>query len=175
MPIPLVALVGYTNVGKSALFNALTKSEVTTENKLFATLDPTQRRFFLEHPKEVDYTNYYQHQTILIDTVGFIRELPEELLNAFRATLEEISNANLLLHVLDASDENLAQSHSAVKQQLTDAGLGEIPCLNVLNKIDLIDSELVQQLVNDFNAIPVSAIKGKGFVELRKLVADTLR
>jgi GTP-binding protein HflX len=129
--LPIVAIVGYTNAGKSTLLNTLTHSEVLAEDKLFATLDPTTRR--LRFP--------YEREIILADTVGFIRDLPRDLAQAFRATLEELDEADLLLHVVDAADPARAQQTAAVETILTDLGLAETPRLVVLNKMDLVPVE----------------------------------
>ncbi len=124
--VPVVAIVGYTNAGKSTLLNTLTQSEVFTENKLFATLDPTTRRLRFPEEKEV----------VLTDTVGFIRELPEELAKAFRATLEELSDADLLLHLVDASEPGWQERMEAVERILAELSLGETDLLTVFNKVD---------------------------------------
>ena len=129
--LPVVAIVGYTNAGKSTLLNTLTNSDVLAENKLFATLDPTTRR--LRFPRE--------REIILADTVGFIRDLPRDLARAFRATLEELDEADLLLHVVDAGDPAREQQIAAVETILKDLGLAETPRLLVLNKIDLVPEE----------------------------------
>ncbi len=174
-PVPLVALVGYTNVGKSSLFNALSKAEALVENKLFATLDPTQRRIFLETPEDSEaYQNgSYGQNLVLIDTVGFIRELPQELKKAFRATLEEIGNADLILHIHDASDPEIQERHQAVEQQIADAGFGDIPKVNILNKIDLTEEGELKDLIQDWSAICVSAIERTNFQELRSELYKT--
>lgn len=161
VPIPLVALVGYTNVGKSSLFNTLTNSAVIAENKLFATLDTTQRKLFFDD---------YEHQAVVSDTVGFIRELPEELVNAFRATLEEIGQAKLLLHVMDASDPEIEKSYEAVEKQLNDSGFSEIPRINIINKCDLVNPERVKELEDDFSGIGVSAVSRQGLDKLLERV-----
>ncbi len=124
--LPIVAVVGYTNAGKSTLLNTLTQGDVLAEDKLFATLDPTSRR--LRFPSE--------REIILIDTVGFIRDLPKDLVAAFRATLEELSEADLLIHVIDAADPAHEQHIAAVDKILAELGLGELPRLLVYNKID---------------------------------------
>jgi len=124
--LPVISIVGYTNAGKSTLLNSLTESDVLVEDKLFATLDPTSRR--LRFPR--------QREVIVTDTVGFIRDLPEDLVDAFRATLEELDDADLLLHVADVSDPNLDDHVAAVEKILGDLGLSETPRLLVLNKID---------------------------------------
>jgi GTP-binding protein HflX len=128
--LPVVAIVGYTNAGKSTLLNALTNSDVLAEDKLFATLDPTTRR--LRFPRE--------REIIIADTVGFIRDLPRDLAQAFRATLEELDEADLLVHVVDAADPDNEQQIAAVERILTDLGLAETPRLLVMNKVDLLDA-----------------------------------
>ncbi|MDB4980694.1 MAG: GTP-binding protein HflX [Myxococcales bacterium] len=126
--LPVVAIVGYTNAGKSTLLNTLTHSDVLAEDKLFATLDPTTRR--LRFP--------YEREIIIADTVGFIRDLPRDLAQAFRATLEELDEADLLVHVVDAADPAREQQAMAVETILTDLGLAQTPRLLVLNKLDLV-------------------------------------
>lgn len=127
--IPVVAIVGYTNAGKSTLLNAMTKSDVIAENKLFATLDPTSRKLRFPIEREV----------LLADTVGFIRDLPRDLVNAFRATLEELQEASLLLHVIDASDPESANKREAVDGILRDMELTETQVMVVWNKADQVD------------------------------------
>jgi GTP-binding protein HflX len=129
--LPVVAIVGYTNAGKSTLLNTLTNSDVLAEDKLFATLDPTTRR--LRFP--------YEREIIIADTVGFIRDLPRDLAQAFRATLEELDEADLLVHVVDAADPAREEQTAAVEAILTDLGLAETPRLMVLNKMDLVPEE----------------------------------
>jgi GTP-binding protein HflX len=129
--LPVVAIVGYTNAGKSTLLNTLTHSEVLAEDRLFATLDPTTRR--LRFP--------YEREIIIADTVGFIRDLPRDLAQAFRATLEELDEADLLVHVVDAADPAREQQTAAVEAILADLGLAETPRLIVLNKMDLVPEE----------------------------------
>jgi GTP-binding protein HflX len=124
--LPIVSIVGYTNAGKSTLLNALTRSDVLVEDKLFATLDPTSRRLRFPRDREV----------IITDTVGFIRDLPRDLKNAFRATLEELSDADLLLHVVDAADPAWEQQIRAVEGILDELGLSGTPRLLVFNKAD---------------------------------------
>jgi GTP-binding protein HflX len=148
--LPVVAIVGYTNAGKSTLLNTLTGSEVLAENKLFATLDPTTRR--LRFPRE--------REIILADTVGFIRDLPQDLARAFRATLEELDQADLLLHVVDASDPAREQQMGAVEKILGELGLAETPRLLVWNKIDLVPPAEQAQLPRGdrrFPAVLISA------------------
>ena len=122
----MISIVGYTNAGKSTLLNSLIESEVLVEDKLFATLDPTSRR--LRFPR--------QREVIVTDTVGFIRDLPEDLVDAFRATLEELDDADLLLHVADVSDPDLDDHVAAVERILGNLGLSDTPRLLVLNEID---------------------------------------
>ncbi|WP_461210795.1 GTPase HflX [Desulfocurvus sp. DL9XJH121] len=136
--LPVAALVGYTNAGKSTLLNTLTESKVLAENKFFATLDPTTRR--LRFPME--------RELILTDTVGFIRQLPEELKEAFRATLEELEAADLLIHVADASHPELESHVAAVEDILAEMDLADIPRLLVLNKWDAVDQDFRDALLH---------------------------
>ena len=164
--IPLAALVGYTNAGKSTLLNRLTRSDVLVENKLFATLDPTTRR--LRFPAE--------REIILADTVGFIRNLPKELMDAFRATLEELEAADLLVHVADASHPDLLQQISAVETILAEMELDRVPRLLVLNKWDQLAAPARAELADAFPlALPVSAKSGDGLNSLlEQLETDLL-
>lgn len=169
--VPLVSLVGYTNAGKSSIFNALTKSEVFVEDKLFATLDPAQRKMVLPFEGAPGTLVHL----VLADTVGFIRDLPEELSNAFRATLEEISGAALLLHVLDASDPQVMQRKGSVDMILKDMELSAIPCIILLNKADLVSQERKESLsMNMPGAIFVSARTREGLGEVRSLMEEIL-
>ncbi|MBI5477299.1 MAG: GTPase HflX [Deltaproteobacteria bacterium] len=127
--LPIISIVGYTNAGKSTLLNTLTEGDVLVEDKLFATLDPTSRR--LRFPRE--------REVILTDTVGFIRDLPEELVKAFRATLEELEDADLLIHLCDVADPDYEAHIAAVEKILTDLGLAQIPRLLCFNKADRLD------------------------------------
>ena len=163
--IPLAALVGYTNAGKSTLLNNLTRSEVLAENKLFATLDPTTRR--LRFPAE--------REIILADTVGFIRNLPRELMDAFRATLEELESADLLVHVADASHPALLQQITSVETILEELELQHMPRILLLNKWDLLDVPARAELADAFpHAIPVSARTGDGLKRLLEVLENML-
>jgi GTP-binding protein HflX len=144
--IPVVAIVGYTNAGKSTLLNTLTSSEVLAEDKLFATLDPTTRR--LRFPRE--------REVVIADTVGFIRDLPADLAQAFRATLEELREADLLLHLVDAADPDHEQQVAAVERILHDLGLGETTRLLVMNKVDLLPEEERARLLHDPRMVAVA-------------------
>jgi GTP-binding protein HflX len=160
---PTVALAGYTNVGKSTLLNALTGSDVSVENQLFHTLDPTTRGF--EH----DGRRY-----LVTDTVGFIRRLPTQLVEGFASTLEETLNADLVLHVVDASAEEDEQDsqREAVEDVLHEIGAADIPVEVVLNKIDLVDPLHRRRLANRFPSAPqVSAVTGEGIEELKAEIA----
>ncbi len=163
--LPLAALVGYTNAGKSTLLSALTKTEALAENKLFATLDPATRRLRL--PKEQELT--------IADTVGFIRSLPKELEEAFRATLEELDSADLLIHVADASHPEYREQMDAVERILDDMELGPTPRITLLNKWDLVAPDRRAQIILDNpGAIPVSALNGAGLERLSALIAEKL-
>ena len=163
--IPMAALVGYTNAGKSTLLNNLTRSEVLAENKLFATLDPTTRR--LRFPAE--------REIILADTVGFIRNLPKELMDAFHATLEELESADLLVHVADASHPDLLQQITSVETILEELELQHMPRILLLNKWDLLDVPARAELADAFpHAIPVSARTGDGLKRLLEVLENML-
>jgi GTP-binding protein HflX len=145
--IPVVAIVGYTNAGKSTLLNTLTGSEVLAEDRLFATLDPTTRR--LRFPRE--------REVVIADTVGFIRDLPRDLAQAFRATLEELADADLLVHLTDAADPDHEAQVAAVETILGELGLAEKPRMLVLNKVDLLPEPERQRLTEDPRTIAISA------------------
>jgi GTPase len=159
-----VALVGYTNAGKSTLFNALTGSKVTTSSRLFATLDPTVRALELGS----------RHEVLLSDTVGFIRKLPPHLVASFRATLEELDGASLLLHVTDASHPEREQQDAAVRSLLESLGLAAKPRLHVWNKADLLDPAEARRLAAGASDVVVSALKGDGLDSLRRLIEEGL-
>jgi GTP-binding protein HflX len=159
--LPVVAIVGYTNAGKSTLLNTLTQSDVLAEDRLFATLDPTTRR--LRFPRE--------REIIIADTVGFIRDLPRDLAQAFRATLEELDEADLLLHVVDAADPDREQQTAAVEKILTDLGLAETPRMLVLNKIDLVPPEEHAALLRNERGLPSVALSARDRDTTRPLLA----
>ena len=154
--VPIVSIVGYTNAGKSTLLNALTQSAVFTEDLLFATLDTSTRR--LRFPRE--------REVIITDTVGFIRELPKSLMGAFKATLEELEDAHLLLQVVDIANPRCEEQIRAVERILRDLELHEIPRLLVFNKIDLVPAEVVAALCRRYEAVPVSARNRASFEPL---------
>ena len=162
--IPVVAIVGYTNAGKSTLFNALTEAGVPAENKLFATLDPVTRHEVLPGNQEVLFT----------DTVGFIQKLPTRLIAAFRATLEEVVDADLLLEVVDVSHENAIEQTETVNDVLRDLDANEKPRVTALNKVDLLDDPSDVDLSLYPNAVPVSALKQVGLDALREKIAQVL-
>jgi GTP-binding protein HflX len=145
--LPVVSIIGYTNAGKSTLLNTLTRSSVLAERRLFATLDPTSRKKRL--PKEAE--------VIITDTVGFIRQLPRELITAFRATLEELEDAHLLLHVIDISHPRWLHQIQCVEGLLEELHLERIPVLRVLNKKDLVGPKTVGKLARRWDGVPISA------------------
>ncbi|MEX6501500.1 ribosome rescue GTPase HflX [Pseudomonas zhanjiangensis] len=165
--IPSVSLVGYTNAGKSTLFNALTSSQVYAANQLFATLDPTLRRLELDDLGPV----------VLADTVGFIRHLPHKLVEAFRATLEESSSSDLLLHVIDSHEPERMEQIEQVMAVLTEIGAQELPMLEVYNKIDLLEG-VEPQIQRDADGKPqrvwLSARDGRGLPLLKQAIAELL-
>jgi len=163
--LPVVALVGYTNAGKSTLMNALTNAHVLSTNQLFATLDPTTRRLTLPNHQEV----------LLTDTVGFIQKLPTDLVAAFRATLEEITEANVILHVVDASHAQSDEQAEAVEEELEVLKVESRPRITVLNKIDLIPRQRLPLLKRRFpNPVAVSALEGSGLDVLQNRMADVI-
>ncbi len=159
-----IALVGYTNAGKSTLLNALADADVYAADMLFATLDPTSR--------QVDLPG--GHQVIMTDTVGFINKLPHDLVDAFRATLEEVMRADLLLEVVDAADPDFLGQQSAVQSVLDELGAGDKPRITVFNKIDLLAADASAAPSTD-HAVFVSAVTGTGLDALRERIADALR
>lgn len=146
--LPVISIVGYTNAGKSTLLNSLTNSNVQARNRMFETLDPTSRR--LRFPRE--------REAIITDTVGFIRDLPRDLLDAFAATLEELDDADLLLHVVDASHPRMEEQIGEVNKVLAHLNLNSTPTLLVLNKADLLSAEAADRLERKMGGIAVSAI-----------------
>jgi len=174
--IPVVALVGYTNAGKSTLLNALSHADVFVEDKLFATLDPTTRRITLPD----------KSAALLTDTVGFIRKLPPTIVTAFKATLEELSEANILLHVVDLTCHNAPEQCQIVEDILADLSLSDKPRITVLNKIDLLldnsrrwdedtaISYLSDQTEADENTVLISSTRGWGLNKLLELINRTL-
>ncbi|MBW2335566.1 MAG: GTPase HflX, partial [Deltaproteobacteria bacterium] len=145
--LPVISIIGYTNAGKSTLLNTLTKSNVVTESRLFATLDPSSRR--LRFPRDFE--------VIITDTVGFIRDLPKDLMAAFRATLEELESADLLLHIIDISNPRFEEQIKSVEKILADLKLHKTPTVRVLNKIDLVDSQTSIRLGRQLKGTAISA------------------
>jgi len=162
--VPIISIVGYTNAGKSTLLNALTQSDVTAENLLFATLDPTSRRLRLPREQEV----------IINDTVGFIKDLPPDLIAAFRATLEEMESSDLLIHLVDASSAQFENHIASVEKILEELKLSEIPRLLVFNKSDLLNEEESGNLRRTFNAVTISAIRRETFAPMFECISEVL-
>ncbi len=175
--IPIVAIVGYTNSGKSTLLNALSRADVFVEGKLFATLDPTTRRIALPDNRAV----------LITDTVGFIRKLPPAIVTSFRATLEELSEASMLIHVVDFTSHNAAEQCQTVEDILADLNLTEKPRITALNKIDLLldrdrtwdEKKAIEYLSDervpmDENTVLISASKGWGKDRLLELLSNAL-
>ena len=165
--IPTVALVGYTNAGKSTLFNALTDAGVYVQDQLFATLDPTVRRLDLPDGDHV----------VLADTVGFIRDLPHELIAAFRSTLQEAREADLILHLIDASDPNRWQRVRQVNSVLKQLDADQVPQIRVYNKIDLLDRKprVTNNRKGEGRAVWISAVTGEGLELLKDAIARNLQ
>ncbi|MFA5450109.1 MAG: GTPase HflX [Clostridia bacterium] len=159
--LKVVSIVGYTNAGKSTLMNSLTKAGVRAEDKLFATLDPVSRKFWLDTGKEF----------LLIDTVGFISRLPHELIKAFRSTLEESKYADLILHIVDGASENALSEFDTVNEVLSSIGITETPILTVINKSDLGAPEFIPQAEN---IVVVSAKTGEGMDALKDKISEML-
>ncbi len=160
--LPVVSIIGYTNAGKSTLLNTLTRSRILAEDRLFATLDPTSRRLKLPRDQEV----------IITDTVGFIRCLPTQLIEAFSATLEELAEADLLLHVIDAAAPGVEERIEAVEALLSRLGLKTIPCLKIFNKADLADRVGLAALVRRHGGTPVCALKEESLLPLVALIEE---
>lgn len=159
-PIATVALVGYTNAGKSTLFNALTKAGVLESSRMFATLDPTLRQVILPSRREI----------LLSDTVGFIRNLPHTLVSAFRATLEEVQKASLLLHVADVTSPTASEQQEQVEEVLRELEVQDKPRLYVMNKVDLLPDKKRESLRDSGSVIHVSAARGMGLQKLLEVI-----
>lgn len=156
LSIPIVSIIGYTNAGKSTLLNALTKSSVFVEDKMFATLDTSSRRLKFPEDKEL----------IITDTVGFIRDLPEDLVNAFKSTLEELEDANLLIHLVDISNPHFEAHIESVNNILKELGLDKKPVILVFNKIDKISPQQAETICNRYDAIGISALNKNTLIPL---------
>jgi GTP-binding protein HflX len=170
--LPLLALVGYTNAGKSSLLNALTRSGVLAESMLFATLDPTTRKVKLPGLKT-------HPEVLLTDTVGFIQKLPTNLIAAFRATLEEVRHADVLVHVIDVANPAWEKQEAAVLSVLADLGVGNKPIVRVLNKVDLLEAPdaeaAVVQASSTRNSVVTSALWGDGLTDFVAVVEEAMK
>jgi len=162
--LPVISIVGYTNAGKSTLLNTLTKSRELVENRLFATLDPSSRR--LRFPRDIE--------VIITDTVGFIKNLPRDLVVAFRATLEELESADLLLHVIDISNPRCLDQIKSVERILAELNLADIFLLRVLNKQDLVDRHTIARLNRKLRGIPISATHASTLLPLVEQMQDRI-
>jgi GTP-binding protein HflX len=158
-------VVGYTNAGKSTLLNALARADVLVEDRLFSTLDPTTRRLDLPGGETV----------LCSDTVGFVRRLPHQLVEAFRSTLEEVTEADLLVHLVDATAPDAEEQIDAVREVLHEIGAGEIPELVVINKTDVADAQRVREIAPAADTLAVSARTGDGIPELLEAIGARLR
>lgn len=162
--IPIVSIVGYTNAGKSTLLNRLTRSETFVEDKLFATLDTSSRRLRFPRDREI----------VITDTVGFIRDLPKDLMTAFKATLEELEDADLLLHLVDVSNPRFEQQIEAVERILGELHLGDTRRLLVFNKADKIPEDESSSLAVRFGAVSISALDERTFPPLLEEIERVL-
>jgi GTP-binding protein HflX len=162
--LPAISIIGYTNVGKSTLLNTLTQSQVLAERKLFATLDPYSCKLRVKKDMEI----------IITDTVGFIKNLPKDLMTAFQATLEELKNADLLLHVIDISNPSYKEHIKTVDDILKEIDLTQIPLIKVLNKIDLLSSKTIQNISRNLSGVPISAKNKNTLGPLFKQIAETI-
>ncbi len=162
MSLPILSIIGYTNAGKSTLLNSLTKSATFVEDKMFATLDTASRRLRFPHERDV----------IITDTVGFIRDLPPDLMAAFKATLEELEDADLLMHVVDASNPRFEQHMDSVGNILKELDLLEKPQLLVFNKCDAVEQDVVENLIVRYEAVAISAINNNTFGPLLQAIHD---
>ena len=163
--LPIVSIIGYTNAGKSTLINTLTKSNVRAERRMFATLDPSSRR--LKFPRDIE--------VIVTDTVGFIKDLPQDLMVAFRATLEELESANLLLHVIDISNPRFKDQIKSVEKILADLKLDTIPMIRVLNKKDLLGRETISKLTKTLDGMAISAHNESTLIPLIKKMENRIQ
>ncbi|MFH0771121.1 MAG: GTPase HflX [Candidatus Omnitrophota bacterium] len=162
----IISLIGYTNAGKSTLLNALTSSEALTQDKLFSTLDPMTRRLMLPN----------KQKAVFVDTVGFLHKLPHHLIEAFKATLEEVVEADLLIHVLDAGSPMIEELNTAVYEVLEEIGAGQKPIITALNKVDkLSDKNVINRLSKNFDdAVPISALKKENLSGLIERISMVL-
>ncbi len=169
--IPMVSIIGYTNAGKSTLFNLLTKSQFTVENRLFATLDTATRRLRIKPPS---WWKRGEREMVITDTVGFIKDLPKDLMGAFRPTFDELRESDLLVHLVDVSDPRHPEHIEAVEKILRELGAEEIPRLLVFNKEDKLDQEEVRSLSKRYGAVSISALKPETLERFFEVLLDHL-
>ena len=163
--VPIVSIIGYTNAGKSTLLNTLTQSKVLAEDKLFATLDPYSKMLRFPQDREI----------ILTDTVGFIRELPPELLQSFEATFEEVHDADLLIHLIDISNPYFEDHIEIVDQLLTKLGMGLIPQVKVFNKMEIVDADFAERTARRFEGVAITSMNRKTLMPLIEIIETRLR
>lgn len=163
--LPIISIIGYTNAGKSTLLNHLTNSHIHAADRLFATLDPSSRR--LKFPEDME--------VIITDTVGFIRDLPKDLMVAFRATLEELENADLFVHVIDSSHPLFKKHIASVDKIIQELNLSHIPCIRALNKKDLLNQVTIEKYAREFEALSISAYDRSTFAPLIEKMATTIK
>lgn len=172
MRLPIISIIGYTNAGKSTLFNLLTKSHFLVEDRLFSTLDPTTRR--IKIPCTLSKSNKF-NEVLITDTVGLLKDLPRDLIGAFRPTLEELKESNLLIHLIDISNPCFPEHIESVEKLISDLNLDHVPVLRVFNKEDKIGRQEAEAICQKYNGNSISALKGEGLDKLLNAIEERLR